>query len=35
MNATLMNADAGTHLKIIALSLLGATVVVWVLIFAN
>jgi hypothetical protein len=35
MNATLFNADAETHLKIIALALLLATVVVWVTIFAN
>jgi hypothetical protein len=35
MNATLLNADAGTHLKIVALSLLGGTVVIWVSIFAN
>jgi len=35
MNATLWNADAGTYLKIVALALLAATVVVWVSILAN
>jgi hypothetical protein len=35
MNATLFTANAETHLKIITLSLLAATVVVWVLIFAK
>ncbi len=35
MNATLFNADAESHLKIVALALLAATVVVWVSIFAN
>jgi hypothetical protein len=35
MNATLLTADTGTHLKIVALALLAATVVVWVSIFAN
>jgi hypothetical protein len=35
MNATLFRADAETHLKIIVLSLLSATIVVWVSIFAK
>jgi len=35
MNATLFRADAETHLKIIALSLLAATVVVWISIVAK
>jgi hypothetical protein len=35
MNATLFTADADTHLKIIALSLVAATIVVWVSIFAS
>jgi hypothetical protein len=35
VNATLFTADAETHLKVIALSLLAATVVVWVSIFAK
>jgi hypothetical protein len=35
MNATLLTADPGTHLKIVALSLLAATVVILVSIFAN
>ncbi len=30
MNATLFSADAGTHLKIIGVALLGAIAVVWV-----
>jgi hypothetical protein len=33
MNATLFNADAETHLKIVALGVLGAIVVVSVSIF--
>jgi hypothetical protein len=35
MNATLLHADASTHLKIVALSLLGATVVIWLSVLAN
>jgi len=35
MNATLFNSDAGTHLKIIVVALLGALVVVWVSIAAH
>jgi hypothetical protein len=35
MNATLWNADAGTHFKIVALALLAATVVVWASILAK
>lgn len=35
MNATLFNADSGTHLKIIAVALLGAIVVVLVSIAAH
>jgi hypothetical protein len=35
MNATLWNADAGTHFKIVVLALLAATLVVWASILAN
>ncbi len=34
MNASLFTDDGETHLKIVALALLAATVVVWVSIFA-
>jgi hypothetical protein len=35
MNATLFNADAGTHLKIVLVALFGATIVVWASIAAH